>query len=235
VWLIYRGGATFDDRDIYGIRPGLDSVPIPLVTGPFPEDGPALSPDRKWLAYTSVEPGQPEIFVRPFPGTSGGRWQVSARGGSAAVWARNGRELFFESLEGDIMTVPINASTSFSFGEPRRLVPGTDEGLRSLVVPYYDVTPDSHGFIMVRAAALDEASGAGRIVFVENWLSELEQKMAAARPSRRHRATSPPRSPTAIASSGRSVPAAWRPSTSPRTCGTTARSRSRCCAPSSPP
>ena len=182
VWLIYRGGATFDDRDIYGIRPGLDSVPIPLVTGPFPEDGPALSPDRKWLAYTSVEPGQPEIFVRPFPGTSGGRWQVSARGGSAAVWGRNGRELFYESLDGEIMTVPITAGASFAFGEPRRLFPGTDGGLRSLVVPYYDVTPDSRGFVMVRGAALDEASGAGRIVFVENWLSELEQKMAAARP-----------------------------------------------------
>jgi len=180
-WLIYRGGATFDDRDIYGIRPGRDSVPIPLLTGPFLEDAPALSPDRKWLAYTSSESGQAEIYVRPFPGTSTGRWQVSTRGGSAAVWSRDGRELFFQSLEGDMMSVAVNAGPVFSAGEPRRLFPPIEGALGSVVVPYYDVTPDNRGFVMVRSIAVNEAPGGGQIVFVENWLSELEQKMKAAR------------------------------------------------------
>jgi Tol biopolymer transport system component len=180
-WLIYRGGRTFTDRDIYGIRPGRDSVPIPLLTGPFQEDAPALSPDRKWLAYTSGESDQAEVFVRPFPATSTGRWQVSTRGGSAAVWSRDGRELFFESLQGDMMSVAVNAGPVFSAGEPRRLFPPIEGALGSVVVPYYDVTPDNRGFVMVRSIAVNQAPGGGQIVFVENWLSELEQKMKAAR------------------------------------------------------
>ncbi len=180
-WLVYRGGTTFDDRDIYGVRPGRDSMPIPLVAGPFREDGPALSPDRKWLAYTSDEPGQPEVCIRPFPGTSAGRWQISTRGGYAAVWARNGRELFFESLEGEIMAVAIGAGATLSPGEPRRVFPAIGGALGSLVVAFYDVTPNDRGFVMVRGAAIDHASGAGQLIVVENWLSELEQQMAAPR------------------------------------------------------
>ena len=180
-WLIYRGGRTFTDRDVYAIRPGRDTVPVPLLTDAFPEDAPALSPDRKWLAYTSGESGQPEVFVRPFPATSAGRWQVSTRGGYAAVWSRDGRELFFENLDGDMMSVAVNPGTVFSPGEPRRLFPPIEGALGSAAVPYYDVTPDNRGFVMVRSLAVTEAPGGGQIVFVENWLSELEQKMKAAR------------------------------------------------------
>jgi serine/threonine-protein kinase len=180
-WLIYRGGATFTDRDVYGVRPGRDSVPTPLLTGPYMEDGPALSPDRKWLAYQSNESGQAEIFVRPFPATSTGRWQISRRGGFAAVWARNGRELFFESLDGELMSVAINTGPTFSPGEPRRLFPPIDGALGSAAIPYYDVTPDSRGFVMVRSVAVPQAPGSGQLVVVENWLTELEQKMTAAR------------------------------------------------------
>ena len=43
------------------------------------------------------------------------------------------------------------------------------------------MTPDNRGFVMVRSLAVTEAPGGGQIVFVENWLSELEQKMKAAR------------------------------------------------------
>ena len=55
-----------------------------------------LSPDGRWLAYTSDESGQFEIYVRPFP-SGPGRWKVSA-GGARNVepqWRRDGKELFF--------------------------------------------------------------------------------------------------------------------------------------------
>jgi serine/threonine-protein kinase len=180
-WLIYRGGATVDDRDIYGIRPGRDSLPIPLIADRFLEYGPALSPDRKWLAYTSNESGREEIFIRPFPATSTGRWQISTGGGDAAVWSRDGRELFFESPGDDIISVAIHAGDAFSHGEPSRLFPAIGGAFGSASVPYYDVTPDG-GFVMVRSAAMGQAPGTGQLVVVENWLSELEQKMSAAAP-----------------------------------------------------
>ena len=61
-----------------------------------PENSPMFSPDGRFLAYRSSESGRAEIYVQPFPAT-GAKWQVSTDGGSEAVWARDGRELFFRS------------------------------------------------------------------------------------------------------------------------------------------
>ena len=176
-WLIYRIAQPDGNRDIHGVRPGRDTVATPLLTGPFMEQGAALSPDGRWLAYTSNESGQDEIFVRPFPNTNTGRWQVSTRGGGAAHWSRSGRELFFESAGGDFMVVPVTAGATFSPGEPRRLFPLSGAHFGSVVVPYYDLTPDDKRFVMVRLAAVNQAPGAGQLVVVENWFEELRRKM----------------------------------------------------------
>jgi serine/threonine-protein kinase len=45
-----------------------------LIGTKFWEGRPALSPDGRWLAYESDESGQFEIYVRPFPNISRGRW-----------------------------------------------------------------------------------------------------------------------------------------------------------------
>ena len=71
-----------------------DGTLKPLLTTPFTNTTPALSPDGRWLAYASDESGQAEVYVQPFPSMQG-RTQVSAGGGSEPVWSRNGRELYY--------------------------------------------------------------------------------------------------------------------------------------------
>jgi serine/threonine-protein kinase len=181
-WLIYRPVRADGNRDIYAVRPGRDTVPVPLLTGPFTEYGAELSPNGRWLAYTSDESGQDEIFVRPFPITNTGRWQISTRGGGAAHWSHTGRELFFEGANGDFMVVPVTPGTTFLPGEARRLFSLNAAFFGSVVVPYYDLTPDDKRFVMVRLSAVNAAPGAGQLVVVENWFEELKQKM---RPERR--------------------------------------------------
>ena len=176
-WLIYRVNPPAGGRDIYGIRPGRDTVPTPLLTGRFDEQGAALSPDGKWLAYSSNESGQYEIFVRPFPNTGSGRWQISTRGGDAARWSRSGRELFFEGNNGEFMAVAIAPGSTFSPGEPRRLFSQGGVLLGSNIVPYYDLTPGDSGFVMARLAAVNASPGAGQVVVVDNWFTELQLKM----------------------------------------------------------
>ena len=178
MWLIYRANLNGGNRNIYAVRPGRDTIPIPLLTGPFWEQGAALSPNGKWLAYASNESGQDEIFVRPFPNTGAGRWQISTRGGSAAQWAHSGRELFFIAPSGDLMVVAITPGPTFAPGEPRPLIPlGTGGFWGSSIVPYYDLTPDDKRFMMVRLAAVNQAPGAGQLVVVDNWSTELKAKM----------------------------------------------------------
>jgi Tol biopolymer transport system component/tRNA A-37 threonylcarbamoyl transferase component Bud32 len=176
-WLIYRIVGDSMNRDVYGVRPGRDSVATPLLTDRFHEEGPALSPDGKWLAYSSNESGRYEIFVRPFPNTAGGRWQISTTGGIAARWSHSGRELFFEAPSGDLMAVPVTPGATFSPGAPRRLFPLGSGLVSSSIVPMYDLTPDDQGFVMVRLAAVNQAPGAGQVVVVDNWFTELKAKM----------------------------------------------------------
>jgi len=84
-----RGG------DIIAMRPGIDSVARVLVATAAEEVSPELSPDGRWLAYTSNESGRREVYVRPFPDAAEGRYQVSTAGGDTPWWSRDGHELFF--------------------------------------------------------------------------------------------------------------------------------------------
>ena len=77
-----------------------------------------FSPDSKFLAYTSDESGQSEIYVVPFP-TPTQKWQVSAGGGTRASWRRDGKELYYLSPDGKLMSVPLTRNgDSLNFGKP---------------------------------------------------------------------------------------------------------------------
>jgi serine/threonine protein kinase len=96
-YLIYRGSGEVSALALDGGRKStlLFSTKVGWA-------GVALSPDGKWLAYSSNESGLPEIYVVPFrtlpdgtPSIAGGKWQVSNGGGTIPVWRGDGREMFF--------------------------------------------------------------------------------------------------------------------------------------------
>ena len=58
-----------------------------------------FSPDGRWIAYTSNENGQPNVYVQPFL-RAGGKYQVSRDGGSHPVWRADGKELFYLGPDG---------------------------------------------------------------------------------------------------------------------------------------
>jgi len=96
-YLIYRGPGEVSALALDGSRKST-----PLFSGKTGTYGVALSPDGRWLAYSSNESGLPEIYVVPFrtgpdgtPSIAGGKWQVSNGGGTAPVWRGDGKELFF--------------------------------------------------------------------------------------------------------------------------------------------
>jgi Tol biopolymer transport system component len=98
------------------------SEATPILEGYWFKDA-DLSPDGKWLAFTSDESGENEVHVQSFP-TATGRWMVSSgiglRGVGRPRWSSDGRELFYVS-GGTLVAVPVAGEALFSFGEPEPL------------------------------------------------------------------------------------------------------------------
>ena len=82
-----------------------------------------FSPDGKWIAYSSKETGETEVYVQPFP-AKGEKWKVSAGGGAQARWRRDGKELFYRTVDGKMMVVSVKTTGSFEAGVPRLFVHG---------------------------------------------------------------------------------------------------------------
>ncbi|MGH9651709.1 MAG: TolB family protein, partial [Terriglobales bacterium] len=83
-------------QDVFFVDLKGDRKLTKFLQSPAAEQVPRLSPNGKWLAYTSDESGRVEVYVTAFPGP-GGKWQVSNGGGDIPQWSRDGKELYFVS------------------------------------------------------------------------------------------------------------------------------------------
>jgi serine/threonine-protein kinase len=137
-----------------------------LLQTPAYEGGARLSPDGRWLSYVSNETGQNEVYLRPFQGLDR-RWQVSAGGGTQAIWNPDGREIFYRSGE-RMMVVGFATDPEVTLTSPRLLFEQQYAYGAGITIANYDVTPDGQRFVMVK----DEAT-AGRLNVVLNWFSDL--------------------------------------------------------------
>jgi eukaryotic-like serine/threonine-protein kinase len=171
-WLVLRKSIFETGKgDIFGARIG-DTTLVPLVTSPATESDAAVSPDGRWLAYASEESGTFEIYVRPFPDAGSARWQVSAAGGSDPVWARNGRELFYLSAQGEMTSVEVAPGAAFTISSPKRLF-STAPYTPIPPVPAFDVSPDGKQFLMLRETSPSERN---ELIVVQNWVQEMRAR-----------------------------------------------------------
>jgi Tol biopolymer transport system component/predicted Ser/Thr protein kinase len=74
-----------------------DKKPIPILQTSADERHPQVSPDGKWIAYSSNETGRSEIYIKSFP-EGPAKIQVSVNGGVFPRWRHDGKELYFMNL-----------------------------------------------------------------------------------------------------------------------------------------
>ena len=161
-------GTSANTRKLLIASAGSDSVPRLLVKTEYDNFGPAISPDGKWLAYTSNESKQNEIYVRPFPSVDSARWTVSVNGGAEPRWSRNGRQLFYRTPAGDMMSIQVAAGDAFLPSTPVKLF--TNPHLATDAYhPTYDVDLDDKRFIMIRSSQ----KNAQTLGVVINWGTEI--------------------------------------------------------------
>jgi serine/threonine-protein kinase len=169
-WLILRTvPPAAGSPDIFSLKVG-DTTAVPLVATPAAETFPALSPDGRWLAYSSNESGTPEVYVRPFPETGSAKWQVSTAGGVEPAWASTGRELVYINGKLDMVSAEVTPGPTFSVGRQRVLF-SVAQLIRVGPVPSFSLSPDDKRFLMIREGVAAQPS---ELIVAENWLQNLK-------------------------------------------------------------
>jgi DNA-binding winged helix-turn-helix (wHTH) protein/Tol biopolymer transport system component len=132
--------------------------PFPLIQRDAAQDQAQLSPDGRWVAYASDESGRFEVLVRRFTDSADAHPDpqtvaVSAGGGTAPRWRRDGRELFFLAADGTVMAADLQVGAStLSVGVPRGLfrLPETHGD--------WDVVSDGTRFLIAEPAGADAST-----------------------------------------------------------------------------
>jgi len=146
-----------------------------LVRSEFCSTHAAVSPDGRWFAYNSLLSGrQEEIYVERYPELRD-RQQISTSGGRLPIWSKDGRELFFSSLDGrQILAASVRSGPTLVAGRPDVLFEGTYVTANYGRHPY-DLFPDGR-FVMIKlGVAPSDSSPAPSLVVVQNWTEELKR------------------------------------------------------------
>jgi Tol biopolymer transport system component/DNA-binding winged helix-turn-helix (wHTH) protein len=157
--------------------PGLMRLGRPqvLLEQPGSKGAPAISPDERWVAYTSDDSGHFEIYVMPFSpqGTATNRkWAVSNEGGWVPIFSRNGRDLFYQSFDCRVHVAGYRVNGNEFVAEKSREWSATRFGDMG-----YDVAPDGKRVLGLFAAG--EAKPQTLLRVMLNVDSELRRRAPA--------------------------------------------------------
>ena len=142
-------------EDLWLLKLGDQIAARPLLQTQFNEHGGRISPDGRWLAYTSDESGRFEVYVRAFPEMDN-KVQVSANGGFQGVWAANGQELFYRDAD-HVFAVSVVPGKKFAVTSPKKLF--SDQfALKRGIHTHYDVSRDGQRFLMIESDAQGRTS-----------------------------------------------------------------------------
>jgi serine/threonine-protein kinase len=175
IWTVPLEGA--------GMEHPTPGPPEPFLRTSASDGALAFSPDGQWLAYASDESGSRQIYVRPFSeGTlgAGGKWQISAEGGTSPIWSLNGRGLFYISSDRRIMVTSDTAKDG-AFMAPKP-VPWCD--LQMMPAPNYpfvssniDLAPDGKRFAVLVSANTEAQNPPMHVNVLFNFFDELQRRV----------------------------------------------------------
>jgi Tol biopolymer transport system component len=142
-----------------------ERTPTAFVKTRFNETAPRFSPEGRWIAYVSDEAGQPDVYVRPFPGP-GEAHRISTGGGSHPRWRRDGKELFYVVSQ-RVMAVPVSTTASFDAGVAKVLFDRKPNRILD-----FDVAADGQSFLVNSEVSGPETKPMNIVV---NWMAALKK------------------------------------------------------------
>jgi Tol biopolymer transport system component len=146
--------------DASGTKP-----PTILVRGRVRDNGGPVSPDGRWMLFSSEDSGRFEVYAQSFP-KPGRTVQISENGASRGWWTRDGRAVVL--VGSDLRTlsrVDVQPGNVLGVGKPREFARLPADTV------FVDATPDRQRFL----AIAPERTGTGSITIVQNWRAALAQ------------------------------------------------------------
>jgi Tol biopolymer transport system component len=179
-WVLTRENSPDTGLDVWKLPMTAEGkmreadTPAPYARTRFQEGFGHFSPEPspRWVAYTSNESGQTEVYIDAFPEPRGKK-RVSTAGGNFPQWGANGRELFYVSRENKLMVVNLKlGSDTLEISVPRELF---ELPLASPAGPTYQPSRDGQRFLVLTSP---EATPQLLNVIV-NWPALLRRGAAA--------------------------------------------------------
>jgi serine/threonine-protein kinase len=169
-WLLV---ATDAPSDVYAIEAGSDE-PLELLTSPYNETSPVLSPDGRWLAYVSDESGTSEVYVSSFPEVHEFKRLVSVGGGVEPMWAHSGDELFYKDSQRRLVAASVRTVPAFVVVDRTPLFTFDPAAQITAIMAEYDVAEDDQRFLTFRGVP---GQSAVAVTVVENFVEELRERV----------------------------------------------------------
>jgi Tol biopolymer transport system component len=162
--------------DLYLVSAGPDKEVQLFLQTNFIEAQPRISPNGRWVAYTSNETGQFEVYIQTFP-VAGGKLPISVGGGSQPQWRADGRELYYYTPDRKLMAVEVNGDgATFKVGVAKPLfeIRVTGAGIDQSFPGngYFTVTRDGTRFLV---PSLPETPERQQINVIVNWTADLKK------------------------------------------------------------
>ena len=167
-FILYTGIDQKTRHDIWLLPLEGERQPSLFFQTPKEEQGASFSPDGRFIAYQSSESGRNEVYVQTFP-PSAGKWLISTGGGLNVRWRGDGRELFYTTPDGKMMSVEVMPGAAFEPSVPKQLfelnaartTPGAD----------YDVSADGQRFLFISR----QADAPSVYAVMVNWTADLKK------------------------------------------------------------
>jgi Tol biopolymer transport system component len=146
-WIVYTDVDSGAD-DMFAV-PETGGKPRRLTTTPFRELTPQVSPDGRWMAYTSNEGGEAQVYVTRWPSVEG-KWQVSKESAAMPRWSGDGRSLYFMSQDRRIFRATIGPGGAEPvLGLPKELFRTNYDGSYTARNSRWTVLPDGSRFLVL--------------------------------------------------------------------------------------
>ena len=170
-YLVYTKRDPKTQLDLWLVPVAHPEQRRPLLDTPASERGAVISPNGRWIAYSSDESGQSEIYIQEFPGL-GSKRVVSVGGGGMAFWRQDGKELFYLSPDRMLVSVDLRFDPMPQVGRPRSLFRAPVLADASEARNHYIASADGRMFLM---NVTEDGADRPSIAVMVNWLSRASQ------------------------------------------------------------